>query len=286
MMSVAARTIRLRYAGTCSQCEAALPAGTKAWWDAQTRTTACLQCGSGVGGAPAVQDETASAWRDGPSPLVAGTAGGSARREYEKRHARREQRIDQRWGPLAGVVKFLSDDPQSTTAWAKGSEGERRLAARLTQLVGDRAVLLHDRKVPRTRGNIDHIAVAGSGVWVIDAKNYKGRVEQRDVGRWFKPDIRLYVGGRDRTRIADGLAWQIAAVSTALEETDVPVHAALCFVEADWKLFAKPFHQGDVWVTWARKLADLIAAPGPLTRTVVGSIAERLAIALPAASTE
>lgn len=66
-------------------------------------------------------------------------------------------------GRLAGVVKFLSDDPQSITAWAKGSEGERRLARHLLAAVGDRAVLLHDRKVPGTRGNIDHIAIAAVG---------------------------------------------------------------------------------------------------------------------------
>jgi hypothetical protein len=67
-------------------------------------------------------------------------------------------------------------DPQSTRAWARGSEGERRLAAHLLRTVGDRAVLLHDRKVPRTRGNIDHLAIAASGVWVIDAKHYTGLV--------------------------------------------------------------------------------------------------------------
>lgn len=58
----------------------------------------------------------------------------------------------------------------------QGSEGERRLAAHLLRTVGDHAVLLHDRKVPRTRGNIDHLAVAASGVWVMDAKNYRGLV--------------------------------------------------------------------------------------------------------------
>ncbi|MGP8209226.1 MAG: nuclease-related domain-containing protein, partial [Acidimicrobiales bacterium] len=92
-------------------------------------------------------------------------------------------------------------DPQSTRAWARGSEGERRLAAHLLRTVGDRAVLLHDRKVPRTRGNIDHLAIAASGVWVIDAKHYTGLVERRDMGGWFKTDYHLYVGGRDRTKV-------------------------------------------------------------------------------------
>lgn len=144
-------------------------------------------------------------------------------------------------------------------------------------------MFLHDRKVPRSRGNIDHIAIAASGVWVIDAKNYKGRVEQRDVGRWFTTDKRLYVGGRDRTKAIDGLAWQVEAVRAALDEPGVAIHPVLCFIEADWKIFAKPFRQGGVWVTWAKKLAEEIALAGPLTSAQVTNISDRLAIALPVA---
>jgi hypothetical protein len=215
-----------------------------------------------------------------PTPPHVGQAGASAQRAYEKRHQRREAKIDQRWGRFAGVVKFLSDDPQSTRAWAKGSEGERRLAESLTKRVGDRAVLLHDCKVPKTRGNIDHIAIAASGVWVIDAKTYKGLVERRDKGGWFRTDFRLYVDGRDRTKLADGLGWQVEAVRNALVGSDVPVHAALCFIDAEWKLLAKPFQLRDAWVTWGQELAEMIAADGPLSEVDVMHVADRLATAL------
>jgi len=113
-------------------------------------------------------------------------------------------------------VNFLSDDPQSITAWAKGSEAERRLAESLTRRVGDRAVLLYDRKVPKTRGNIDHMAVASSGVWVIDAKQCSGLVEKRDKGGLSKVDFRLYVNGRGRTKLVEGLGRQVEAVRVAL----------------------------------------------------------------------
>jgi len=208
-------------------------------------------------------------------------AGASALREYEKLHQRREQQIDQRWGRLAGVAKFLSDDPQSTKAWGKGADGERRLAAFLTREVGDRAVLLHDRKVPGTRGNIDHLAVAASGIWVIDAKKYDGKVERREVGGWFKSDQRLYVGGRDRTKLIAGLDWQGAAVHDALGVDEVEIHSVLCFVNAEWSLFAKPFQLNGVKVVWAQKLAEMIVAPGSLTPEAVARLADRLASALP-----
>ena len=49
--------------------------------------------------------------------------------------------------------------------------GERRLARRLNDELADIAVVLHDREVPNTRGNIDHLVVAPSGIWIIHAKN-------------------------------------------------------------------------------------------------------------------
>jgi hypothetical protein len=218
---------------------------------------------------------------DQPAALATGIAGASALAEYERRHQRRAQQLDQRWGRLAGVVKFLSDDPQSIRAWAKGSDGERRLAEHLLKAVGDRAVLLHDRKVPGTRGNIDHLAIAASGVWIIDAKNYTGLVERRDKGGWFSTDYRLFVGGRDHTKLAGGLEWQVRAIRTALPDSNVPIHSALCFVDAEWKLFAKPFRQNEVWVISAHKLARMIAEPGTLSEVDVAHIADRLATALP-----
>ncbi|MGD0742103.1 MAG: nuclease-related domain-containing protein [Acidimicrobiales bacterium] len=280
---MAAKIIRLRYAGTCSGCGMPLPASTKAWWDADARSVTCVDCASdndaeGDPTDPPTAVETAL--QVAPTRPHVGQAGASAQCAYEKRHQRREAKIDQRWGRLAGVVKFLSDDPQSTRAWAKGSEGERRLAGSLTKRVGDRTVLLHDCKVPRTRGNIDHIAIAASGVWVIDAKTYKGLVERRDKGGWFKTDFRLYVNGRDRTKLADGLGWQVEAVRNALVGSDVPVHAALCFIDAEWKLLAQPFQLRGAWVIWGQKLAEMIAADGPLSEVDVMHVADRLATVL------
>ncbi len=272
-----ARLIRLRYPGNCATCGTQLAVGTKARWDSEARTTTCVSCHERE------PEEASEVDVAETRPLDVGEAGASARREYERRHARREQRIDERWGKLAGVVKFLVDDPQSTRAWAKGSVGEQRLAERLRRDIGDRTVLLNDRRVPGTKGNIDHLAVASSGVWVIDAKNHRGTVEHRDVGGWFKTDHRLYVGGRDKTKLARSLGWQVAAVQGAVAEAQIPISAALCFIEAEWKMLAKPFQLEGVWVTWAKKLEDMIAAPGPLGQEDVLRVAERLAAGLPSA---
>lgn len=141
--------------------------------------------------------------------------------------------------------------------------------------------MLHDRRIPGSRANIDHLVVAASGIWIIDAKSYKGKVEQRDVGKWLKTDNRLYVNGHDQSKLVLGLARQINAVLEAIEDADIKVSAALCFVESEWGVFSKPFHRGGVLVTWPRKLSEAIAEPGPLSPTMVMSVADHLAAALP-----
>jgi hypothetical protein len=288
MPSATSKIMRLRYAGRCAACGATLETGTKAEWHKPTKTVTCLTCVEtrqaelGVSmplNPPLVRNRPSR-----PTPPDQGKAGASARREYERRHQRREQRIDARWGRLAPVAKFLTDDPQSITAWASGSDGERLLAEHLQRVLSDSTVLLHDRKVPGTRGNIDHLAIAPSGVWVIDAKNYKGRVERRDVGGWFKVDYRLYVDGRDRTRLAEGLDWQVNAVKAVIGDVDAPIYAAVCFTDSRWKLFAEPFQIKKVWVSWANALAEMIAAPGPLDQGDITRIATQLGGALRAAA--
>ena len=59
--------------------------------------------------------------------------------------------------------------------FAKGAEGERLVARMLEEKCPD-VLFLHNRqRGSRARdGDIDHIAVAPSGVHVIDAKHYEG----------------------------------------------------------------------------------------------------------------
>jgi len=76
---------------------------------------------------------------------------------------------------------------------------------------------LHDRLIPGTRGNIDHIFVASSGVWVVDAKSYKGKVEQREHGPFWRRESEVYVGRRNRTALTKSVEKQVAAVKAALD---------------------------------------------------------------------
>jgi len=287
---MAKKRMSLRRDDRCATCNADLPAGTTAVWDPTARTVTCLAC-IGVD-APAtsclglpVDVEPSATEAVALSEIDTGVAGASARKEHARRQAKHEAQIEARWGTgrIGRIAKALSDDPQTTRAWKEGAVGEERVAEILSERLGDQTVLLHDRKVPRTRGNIDHLVIASSGVWVVDAKRYRGKVEKRDKGGWFSTDLRLYVDGRDQTKLVGGMGWQREAVITALGDEAVPVHCALTFVGAEWPLlFRKPLRFGDVWVSWPGKLAELIDRPGTLGENDVERIARLLAGALPA----
>jgi Zn ribbon nucleic-acid-binding protein len=284
------KLINLRYGGKCHSCQTKLETGTPAWWNQEVKQVTCADCHScSHHGSDAPLKVEALARQDSGSAteltirgVGVGEPGGSARAQFERLHLQREQRIEATWGRyLAPMVKRLSDDPLSTRAWASGASGEQWVGGNLERLLGNRALLLHDRRVPRTRGNIDHIAIASSGVWVIDAKNYDGRVELRDVGGWFRTDKRIYIGGRDRTKLIDGLDWQVAAVERCVADPEVRVRPILCLVKG-WGRWQKPFDIGGTYVTWSAELAGWIAEPGPLNFDTIERVRARLARALPA----
>ncbi|WP_246006212.1 nuclease-related domain-containing protein [Georgenia muralis] len=188
-------------------------------------------------------------------------AGSSARREYERRRARDEERLRQRWGRLGGVAVALSDERQSTTAWERGAVGEERLGARLDGLTSRGVVVLHDRRIPGTRANIDHIAVTGGGIWVIDAKRYQGRPQLTIEGGFLRPRVeRLLVGRRDCTKLVDGVLKQVELVREVVG--DVPVTGVICFVEADWPMIGSAFSTRGVPVLWPKRLAKLLVEDG------------------------
>lgn len=209
-------------------------------------------------------------------------AGGSAQREHDRRAAKREAATRERFGNrLGGVVLALTDEPQSTRAWAKGARGERELAAALADLAGVK--VLNDRRVPGTRGNVDHMVMAPAGLFVVDAKCYEGRLEIRDKGGLFRTDERLYVGGWDRSRLADKMAWQVKAVETLLEslECTATVTPVVCFIDVSWPLLFPPDSFRGVRLEGPRSLRKLITRTQVLDAGEIEKLARTLAAAFP-----
>ncbi len=166
----------------------------------------------------------------------------------------------------------MRDAPQSERSWAVGAAGEEAVALALEARCAESVCLLHDRRIPNSRANIDHLAVAPTGVWVIDSKKYKGRVEVR---RPLFGDARLMIDRRDRSKLADGLARQVAAVASAVDP-GVPVRGAFCMVDAELPLL-RTLTFGGYPLLGRRKLAKTLNGPGALPDAGVRALAALLA---------
>jgi hypothetical protein len=136
--------------------------------------------------------------------------------------------------------------------------------------------------MPGGRGDIDHLAVAPTGVFVIDAKAVAGRVE---IHRPWFGQPKLLIGGRDRTKYVDRLDRQVAAVRQALmasRHEEVVVQGVLCFTKADLPLLGTLQMRGHL-LLYRKALAKRLNAAGPHDAPAIDALARCLAAALPAA---
>lgn len=210
----------------------------------------------------------------------AGVAGAGARAEYEKRKANREARIRAQHPLTAGFRLAIGKAPGHETAWKTGAIGEELVAASLEARCSERVRFLHDRAIPGSRANIDHLAIAPSGVWVVDAKNLSGKVR---IERSRKHGERLFVAGRNRTKLVDGMDRQVECVRGAVAAIDpsVPVHGAFCFIDTDLPVFRKLSLRGYP-LRWRKGMAKLLNADGPVLSEQIALLARELAALLPA----
>jgi hypothetical protein len=67
---------------------------------------------------------------------------------------------------------------EQARTWQRGAAGERHTARLLDRLTRDGYVVFHDLAVPGSDANVDHLVIGRSGVFVIDTKQWTGRVYQ------------------------------------------------------------------------------------------------------------
>lgn len=143
------------------------------------------------------------------------------------------------WGVLGASLVFLAVVwtiaalvvlPDGVRAWRTGAAGEEMTAAALATLPASAFVVLHDRRKPWSRANIDHVVIGPTGVWVVETKNYEGSLSVRDGELW--------IAGRRKTAFIDQVKGQAGAVSTVLG--GVPVLPIICIHRADFPLLSRP----------------------------------------------
>lgn len=178
-------------------------------------------------------------------------------------------------GPLAPIENVPA------AKWRRGAEGERRTAQLLAPLRRLGWTVLHDRRIPGSAANIDHLVVGPTGVWVIDSKSWRGRIKVLGDGR-------LWYGRRcldDDLRVVRWAATEVGRAVGGHGQTRelLPVHPVLCIHGVRLPSPQLPFD--GVTLAAPQALLDLLMSASPcLSGSEVARLGARTARSLPAKS--
>lgn len=113
---------------------------------------------------------------------------------------------------------------RSAAKYERGAHGERATGAVLDALRQEGWAVFHDVKWPgRPRANIDHVVLGPPGIYVIDSKNWSGRIDVRD--NTFRCNGRR----QDKTVAAAGDA-ALAVAGLVSAPAAATARSVLCFV--------------------------------------------------------
>ena len=150
-------------------------------------------------------------------------------------------------------------------SWRIGASGEERVGSILQALESEGYVVLHDRRRPGGRDNIDHIAIGPPGVAIVETKHYRGRVTVRHQD--------LYLNDRRRTEFIEQVRRQVNSTKAALEVDHVI--GIICVVGGSFPIFGAR-SVGPVLITTDKTLTDRIRSlPSELSLDDVTRLAER-----------
>jgi hypothetical protein len=126
------------------------------------------------------------------------------------------------WAGLAVAVlvgwRLRFRPSEQARTWQRGAHGERQTARLLDRLGRDGYVVFHDLAMPDSPANVDHLVIGPSGVFVIDSKQWTGRVHQGAEGLVWHNHYRL-----DRTLAT--VRWQAETLGRLL---GIPVAPLVC----------------------------------------------------------
>jgi hypothetical protein len=161
-------------------------------------------------------------------------------------------------------------------AWRRGAVGERRTARLLGPLERQGWAILHDLALPGSRANIDHLVIGPGRVFVIDSKQYRGRLQ-------LDPSGRLWHGRHPLAPTLGAVSWEADQAAQVLPDPGVVVLPVVAVhgAQVPW---GKVVTEG-VPVVAARRLPSMLSQlPAVLGPERVASLADHARVRFHAAA--
>ncbi|MDJ0342836.1 nuclease-related domain-containing protein [Streptomyces sp. H10-C2] len=112
------------------------------------------------------------------------------------------------------------------SSWAKGAAGERRTARILAPLTwSGRYVVLHDRAIPGSKANIDHLVIGRTIPICVDSKNWlsvKSTIQVRRGELWyggFSQRDAMKTVRWEADQAAQALGWPVRKISSPVRRS-------------------------------------------------------------------
>lgn len=179
-------------------------------------------------------------------------------------------------GLVAGLAFARLRRRADAATWRRGAAGERRTARKLRPLTRHGWVVLHDRALPGSKANIDHLAVGPAGVFLVDSKQWSANV------RYVRG--RLRVGRVGGPTIVRGVLHETRVATRVLRGelgTEVPITPLLAVHGARLPVWRRVWVDGVELVAGRRVRHRLRAGPTVYTPDDVARIAAAADRALP-----
>jgi hypothetical protein len=162
------------------------------------------------------------------------------------------------------------------SAWRRGAAGERSTARLLDPLERHGWVVLHDLAVPGSQANLDHLVIGAGGVFAIDSKQYRGRLQLDAFGK-------LWHGRYPLAPALRAVSWEADQAAQVLPDPDVVV-VPIVAVHGAQVPWGKVVTQGVPVVSAWRLPSMLRQLPAVLGPERVADLADRARVRFHAAA--
>jgi hypothetical protein len=167
-------------------------------------------------------------------------------------------------GMVGWRLRFrVSEDARN---WARGARGERRTARQLRRLARHGWVVFHDLAVPGSGANADHLVIGPGGVFLLDSKNWRGRLA-------LAADGTLWHGNYPLTATLATIGWEASAIADTLA---VPAHLIqpVMVVHGSTIPWGQQYLGGVAILPASQLVATLLALPPLVTDQQVTQLAD------------